>query len=713
LLAHLSRFTFHASRLPAWVWALLGYVALALLQTWPLALHLGDRFPAVNPRDAWGHYWNIWWFRYALATGRNLFYADIWYPPQGVSLLLATPTPFNGALALLPNLLFGPLVAYNLVALAAVALAGQATFLLTRQLTGHAGAAFGAGVIVGASPYLLGHLTVGHLNVAMIFWLPLFAYGLLRAGEGSRAGLLLAALCLPLSALTEWHATLTIVLLGGVLIAWRGWAALRGASDWAAPLRMIAASLLGGLLTAPLALAVARAAARLGERAAIGAGAANDYSANLLTYLLPQDLHPLWGEAVFAWRRANIWDVPSEGRVSLGLVALTLAALGLWRGRARLPWLVAGLLGLALALGPALRLGPWEFPLPMPFDLFSAIPFANVSRTPARFSLLPLLAVAALAAWGLRWLASLRPRLAVVAVLLLVAELLTAPYRLTAPPDPTVADRLGAALADDPAATALDLPALPLEQAFLYNQVHHQRGIYSTGGSLWRDVERPFRGQTPGFAELTHGQPYHDMFTPEPDPLSVLTYYHVRYVLLYADELPPQQANALRANLRRLLRQDGPALVGPDGALEAWRVPPAPLPAPFLRAGTGWHPLEEWTGRGPSRWMTEQAELYLERPTAQAVTIAFTVHSFAAPRRLEVRADNALIGVYPLTPTPGEVRLTLPPASGSTRLTLRSLDGAITPAAASGARDDRLLSFGLSGVRVEPTTAAAFPGARS
>ena len=58
-------------RPPVWARALLGYTGLALLLTWPLALHLGDRFPGQRQVDAWLHYWNIWWFKTAAAGRRS------------------------------------------------------------------------------------------------------------------------------------------------------------------------------------------------------------------------------------------------------------------------------------------------------------------------------------------------------------------------------------------------------------------------------------------------------------------------------------------------------------------------------------------------------------------------------------------------------------------------------------------------------------------
>jgi hypothetical protein len=313
---------------PAWLWALGGYVVLAVGMTWPLALHLADRFPGENPVDAWGHYWNMWWFKVALLGGRSPYQTELWFAPEGADLFLHTLAPFNSALGLGPTLVAGPLVAYNLVVLATIVLAGQATFLLARHLTGSAGGGFVAGLGFAASPYLMGHLNVGHLNVAALAGLPLFGLALLRAAEGSRLAIPLAAGALLMTALSEWHTLLFAVILGAVLIGWLAWRAFRRQIGWRAPVRAIAASLLGGLLVLPLAIPTARAIAALGDQAELGQRWAEEHSANLLAYLLPQDLHPLWGEAIGSWREAALTEVLTEGRVSLGWTVLVLAVLG-------------------------------------------------------------------------------------------------------------------------------------------------------------------------------------------------------------------------------------------------------------------------------------------------------------------------------------------------------------------------------------------------
>jgi hypothetical protein len=72
-----------------------------------------------------------------------------------------------------------------------------------------------------------------------------------------------------------------------------------------------------------------------------------------------------------------------------------------------------------------------------------------------------------------------------------------------------------------------------------------------------------------------------------------------------------------------------------------------------------------------------------------------------------VRADDAVVGVFTTPTEPTEMSFTLPPAAGSTRLTLSSLDGADSPANHGNERDKRTLSVAVARVRLEGAPIAA------
>ncbi|MDQ2807402.1 MAG: hypothetical protein M3Z04_10905, partial [Chloroflexota bacterium] len=158
---------------------LAGYFALTILGTWPLAAQFTTAVPGGG--DAWQHLWNLWWMRQALTTPTDPFFTNALYYPNGVSLLFHTLVPLESALTVPFQLLGVDLVPlYNAVLMGSFVLAGYGTWLLVRDLTGHAGAAFVAGFAFAFCPYHLGHL-LGHMNLASLQWIPLYLWALLRA----------------------------------------------------------------------------------------------------------------------------------------------------------------------------------------------------------------------------------------------------------------------------------------------------------------------------------------------------------------------------------------------------------------------------------------------------------------------------------------------------------------------------------------------------
>src|SRR5438132_1425304 len=85
--------------------------------------------------------------------------------------------PRPASLALAPiTVLAGPVVAYNLAALAAPALAGWGAFLLCRQVTRSFWPSVAGGYLFAFSSYEIGQMGAGHLNLTLVFALPLAAY---------------------------------------------------------------------------------------------------------------------------------------------------------------------------------------------------------------------------------------------------------------------------------------------------------------------------------------------------------------------------------------------------------------------------------------------------------------------------------------------------------------------------------------------------------
>lgn len=454
--------------------ALAVFAALAVVGTWPLAAHLSDAVLG-PPGDNYEYVYKIWWFKTALLErGQSpLFNPDVFYP-AGYDVSLSETTLANMALALPFAVVWGEVVAYNLVVLLSFALSGWAMYGLARYLTGSRLAGAVAGVAFAFSPYRMAHLGAGHLPLLGTQWIPpafLFAERAFRtkaARDGALAGVFLG-----LTALSSWYYAYMVGLflaLFGVL----RWAQTR--REWTGR-RLLAVGaafvLVAGVVMLPAAVPLLRNA---------GAGATeyrdlayiDQWSAGLADFLWPGVLHPLWGEALAGRYIPNI----QEGVLYLGWATLALAAVGLWRRRDRAmrPYMWLGLAGLVLALGTTLHVagGPLRIPapegvartfargmyfltekaalnplcfgkmdapgtvlVPMPaLLLYLFFPFFAAMRVPARFALMAILSVSVLAGAGVASLAervqarAARVALAVGLALALALDLASVPFPL-------------------------------------------------------------------------------------------------------------------------------------------------------------------------------------------------------------------------------------------------------------------------------------------
>ena len=100
---------------------------------WPVSVSPKDMLIGDPEIDVWNHAWGFWYVYKQLITGNGLIHTDLVGAPAGGSLyFIDTP----GALAALPiTAVFGPAVAYNVVLILRVALAGLAGQMLASELS--------------------------------------------------------------------------------------------------------------------------------------------------------------------------------------------------------------------------------------------------------------------------------------------------------------------------------------------------------------------------------------------------------------------------------------------------------------------------------------------------------------------------------------------------------------------------------------------------
>jgi len=166
---------------------LAAFVVLAVVQSWPLPLHLGTRLTGPPTGDTGVYVWNTWVFRHELVDAGQWPFSTsrIFSLDTPADLSLHNYTAFANLLALPLQPLIGVVAAFNVVYLLNVALAGFGMYLLAKRLTGRTAEAWLAGLVFAWSPFLVAR-SAAHFSLVAAAPLPLFWYFLDRAWQTQR-----------------------------------------------------------------------------------------------------------------------------------------------------------------------------------------------------------------------------------------------------------------------------------------------------------------------------------------------------------------------------------------------------------------------------------------------------------------------------------------------------------------------------------------------
>ncbi len=363
------------------LWVLLGYVAGSVLL---IGRHL-LRAPQEAVVGSYGadqgfFAWSFVHWLEVLRGAQVPFLTDRIDAPLGFNLAWATTIP-GPALLLTPvTALAGPLVSYNVLALAAPALAAWTAYLLCRHLTADPLAAILGGWCFGFSSYLLGQ-TLNHLNLALVFALPAIVLLVVRLVEGSIrrvpaiAGL---AALIAFQFLVFMEIAATAALVGGLTLA----AALAiGPSDRR---RRIVTAL------PPIALAGALALVAVSPLLLAALLHPNPIDERIRPDLFPLDVQNLiyptsitWiGGEAFAERSLAFAGNLTEQLAYLGPLLIAVAVLGVIRWRAwRGTWItVAGIaIALVLAAGARLTSGGDPYGVALPWAWIEQVPLIRLA----------------------------------------------------------------------------------------------------------------------------------------------------------------------------------------------------------------------------------------------------------------------------------------------------------------------------------------------
>jgi hypothetical protein len=423
------------------LWVVLAGVGLALLSTWPLALHLSSRI-APDLGDPVRTAWQIAWVGHALLhSPGHLWDANAFYP-HPLSLAFSDSLLGYGPSAFLGSGTVAALVRYNLLFLCAWSLCFVAAYLLARELgLGRLGGA-AAGIAFAYAPYRV--TEAGHLHVISSGGIPLALFLLLRgyrrasAAKGAApptrlgvgliaAGWLVAAWQISLGFTLGLQFSYLLLVLA-VLAALYWWRAGRPAGESrsktgeesrragplhvhgilsrrpALPRRLVAVTLAGMALVGAVTVYEARPYLRVSSDYPTAKRTLKEverYSSGPAAFLAASSENRVWGAAT-AGMRARV-SSKNESVFFPGLAIFVLALIGLAVPlyTRRLRWgLAAGAVVCGvLALGLGLTGAGYPYRL-----LYNYAPGWNGVRVPGRVFTLETLFLALLAGAGAQWL---------------------------------------------------------------------------------------------------------------------------------------------------------------------------------------------------------------------------------------------------------------------------------------------------------------------
>lgn len=382
------------------VWVALAGVALAVLTSWPLVLHMGSRI-SPDLGDPIRTAWEVAWVGHAmLHDPLHLFDSNAFYP-HPLSLAFSDSLLGYGPTAWFGSGTVAALVRYNLLFLWAWSLCFVGAYLLARELgLGWLGAG-AAGVAFAYAPYRV--TEAGHLHVISSGGIPLALFLLLRGYRRSNRGLVLAGWLVG-----AWQISLGftlglqfayLLLVLAVIVVWYWWRAGMPRP----PRRLVAVTLIGMAVMGAVTVYQARPYLKVAEEyptAKRTLKEVENYSSGPAALLSASSENRVWG-AITSGARAKVHSKNEDVFWPGGLI-LVLAIVGLatpvLTGRMRIGLLAGIVVCSVLAMGMGLTGAGYPYRL-----LYDYAPGWDGVRVPGRVFTLATLAYALLAGAGVAW----------------------------------------------------------------------------------------------------------------------------------------------------------------------------------------------------------------------------------------------------------------------------------------------------------------------
>ncbi len=735
------------------------YIILALILTYPLAVHLNTHVPG---SDTWAYdeytfVWNLWLFKYSLLDLNSTpLHTDLVFFPVGMSFVLYTYVLLNALLSIPLQPFLALSTISNLLMLASTIFSGYTTYLLILYLLStrkhrddntnirERAAAFIAGAIYAFAANRAIYLALGHYDMASTTWIPLYIlYFIKTHKERKWKNAILAGLFMTFALLSEMIVGVFLAMFSLILLLLPPMKSKReGWHSWQPRIGRFAVMTGTSIITyAPVLYYIIK---EMREGFVLsGWGDAVKLSADLFSFITPPALHPWWGtdwESVLANVKAGTARFADVNTVFVGYGVLICALFGILIYRRRVSaWLVSAITFAILSLGPVLQInGQAQFDfdgiqtaIPLPFIALHYIPFVRGNRAPNRFSVVLMLALAVLVGYASYWILrkfSTRFVLPLTGLILIIAlvEHVSIPLPLTDARVPNYYYQL----AQEPDDFAVLLLPLGWRNSFgtlgaentqiqYYQTVHHKKML---GGNASRHA--PFKTEyfhrLPLFKAITDVELYQEVSeelvnqarAQAPD---LMYLYDIRYLIINSatPNRPPYSDTRQRTIdlARKALPLEPNPIYEQNGLVVYSVIQPEESTNLVIKFGSseydmyrgaGWGDNEEIDGV-PGNWAVEnEATIFLPIRTLSDYKLTLNMLPFKYPnapcQHIAVELNGHDIAELPLNDGWNNYEVTLPAShlkKGLNRVTLK-FSNLISPREAYPAD----LTIGTTGVAV-------------
>ena len=732
------------------LYALLGYIILTLILTYPAILKMGTHLIGTDHLIVCGGahvisdapFWQgvLWWFDKAIIElGTNPLYSNYFLYPVGMTMFVAA---IIGILLVPITHVFGTIVSYNIYVLSTFVLAGFGTYLLVKYLTENTKASFIAGIVYAFCPYHFAQVLGGDIHIASIQWIPFYLLFLMKmVKEKKRFDACLCAIFFSLTALSSWTLAVYAAIFSIMYIIYILYTNRDAIMSYNFIKEFAVFGIVSAALITPFALVLVN---NMLTNPSMHKPLSNFvfYSADLLGFFIPGPDHTIFGNYVMPIYY-NFTGNAAENTTYVGYTVLILVLFTIWRIRAKKIrfFAISALIFFILSLGPVLHInGIFTIPVsglniddfvrsigiqlpPGAFDILSSniviplpglalyyLPILSMGRCPGRFDVMIMLMLAILIGFGVSEILkrvkdnNKKQLVCILIGSLIIFEFLAIPLPMSSTNAPDFYYQISDD-SDDYALVELPLgassPTAPhTASRYLYCFYLSIHGKKFTGGGGSRESV-PFYAFVRRILVL---QKFEQFNITEDDILnqrlsligqSVLNYYDFRYVILHYNFLK----NEYKDNAETILAQIfGNESYYKEGEMVVYEVKKNNL-APFMMLGNNWHEVEIWQG-SPFRLMSNNATIQIINPTNETIEakLKFVVTSIYQPGTLNLYINNKQIESYNIGVIhPNKTNISTPTITirpGSNIVKLYTPEGVVVHG------DSREVSMGFQNVRL-------------